>query len=88
MDMSAEDKIKLIQEIKQSEELKKLVEAAMSASDGKLVKAYTELDAFDANEIAGKLSFDTKIRFIEIVADVAKICVALGIENEKVRDLF
>lgn len=87
-DMPVEEKIKLIQEIKQSAELKKLVETAMSISDGKLVKSYTELDDFEPEDIAGKLSFDTKIQLIEIVADIAKISVALGIENEKVRDSF
>lgn len=87
-DMSDDDKMKLIQGIKQSEELKKLIEVIMSMEDGKLVKTYTEADDLNPEKIAGDLPFETKMQLIDIVADIAKISVALGVEKEKIRDSF
>ena len=81
--MDEAQKVTVINNVKQSPELKKLIETIAGAQESPLVRVTAMTGP---EKVAQQMSLDTKMKIVDIAANIAKITVALGVvDSENVR---
>ena len=83
-DLDEAQKVTVINNVKQSPELAKLIATAGSLQNSPLVVSTAMVGQ---EKLAKGMSLETKMKIVDIAANIAKITVALGVvESENVRD--
>lgn len=88
--LTNEQKVTVIQAIMTSEEIGKLAEATAPLSESKAAATVMPAVAGEADpmSLTADMTMQTKLQVIDIVANIAKIAIGLGVDTPAVLEMF